>query len=110
EWEAYFEQDTMHSAARITAMFLRTHASMVMVDSGGVGGGVVDRLRMLQIPVLEVDFGSGPSNFNQDGTKYANKLAENWDTMRRWLKTGRIPERLHGIETTLVDELCAPQF
>lgn len=109
--EVLFKNDTMAVAAKVAATFLRLHASAVMVDSGGVGGGVVDRLRQLHIPVMEVDFGSAADGGDpNDGTKYANKRAEIWGKLRNWLATGCIPARVHGLEITLVDELTAPTY
>lgn len=109
--EVLFGVDTMTTAAKVAATYLRLRASMVMVDSGGVGGGVVDRLRQLQIPVMEVDFGSAADGADaNDGTKYANKRAEIWGRMRDWLRRGCIPPRIHGLEESLVDELTAPTF
>jgi hypothetical protein len=103
--------DTMHTASRVAATFLRLQASIAFVDEGGVGAGVVDRLRQLRIPVMGVDFGSSPDLDDvNDGTKYANKRAEIWGRTREWLKIGCIPERVHGIEVTFVDELTAPNY
>lgn len=109
--EVLFKTDLMEVAARIAATFLRLRASMAMVDSGGVGGGVCDRLRQLRIPVIDVDFGSGSDNDDvNDGAKYANKRAEIWGRMREWLKFGSIPERVQGLEMSMVDELTAPNY
>jgi hypothetical protein len=109
--EVLYGASTMETAARVAATFLRLRASVVMVDAGGVGGGVVDRLRQLQIPVMEVDFGAGADNPDpNDGAKYANKRAEIWGRMRLWLPTASIPERVHGVDVTLVDELTAPAY
>lgn len=109
--EVLFKNDTMEVAAKVAAIFLRLHATAVMVDSGGVGGGVVDRLRQLRIPVMEVDFGSAADGGDpNDGTKYANKRAEIWGKMRAWLSTGSIPARIRGLEITLVDELTSPSY
>lgn len=103
--------DTMGLAARAAAAFLRHSASVCMVDSGGVGGGVVDRLRQLGIPVIEVDFGSRAEGINvDDGASYANKRAEIWGAMRSWLKGGSIPSIECGVGLTLVDELTGPGF
>jgi hypothetical protein len=109
--EILFGVDTMTTAARVANIYLRLSASAVMVDSGGVGGGVVDRLRQLRIPVMEVDFGSGAAMDDpNDGTRYANKRAEIWGRMREWLKVGCIPPKVQGLEETLVDELTGPGY
>lgn len=109
--EVIYKQDTMFVAARVAAKFLALRATMCFVDGGGVGGGVVDRLRQLRIPVVDVDFGSGADMDDpNDGSKYANKRAEIWGRTRNWLRTGAIPERVHGVEVSLVDELTAPTY
>lgn len=109
--EVYHGIDTQELAGKVAAAYLRHHASAVMVDSGGVGGGVVDRLRVLRIPVLEVDFGSKPDEVNpDDGARYANKRAEIWGALRSWLKGGAIPATVPGTEIPLIDELTAPSY
>lgn len=107
-----FGQDTMAVAAATAAMLHDVGASAAFVDEGGVGGGVVDRLRMLQVPVIAVNFSSSPDNPDaNDGTRYANKRAEIYGRMRTWLKEGgAVPEKVQGLETTVVDELTAPQY
>jgi hypothetical protein len=102
---------TIQVAARVAAACLKYNAAAVFVDAGGVGGGVVDRLRQMQIPVYEVDFGSKPDGVNpESGRKYANKRAEIWDAMRMWLETGSIPNIKTGDRVTLLDELVGPNF
>lgn len=87
--------DTMHVAARIVEEAQRHRVDAIFVDGGGVGGGVVDRLRYLRQPVFEVQFGGKPdrSSSTQEGaTVYFNKRAEIWGTMRDWLAGGTIPD------------------
>lgn len=109
--EILFGISTMELAARVAATFLRLSASVAFVDSGGVGGGVVDRLRVLRIPVMEVDFGSSPDGLNpDDGTKYKNKRAEIWGAMKKWLQTGTIPQLKTNEKSTLIDELVSPNY
>lgn len=111
--EIIYKQDTMYVASRVAATCLALHANMVMIDAGGVGGGVADRLRQLRIPVMDVDFGSGPDGSNPDaGTKYANKRAEIWGALKTWLKGGAIQNIVtneqSGVKVTLIDEITGP--
>lgn len=109
--EIYHGLDTMQTAAKVAVAFHRYHAVVAMVDGGGVGGGVVDRLRQLRIPVMDVDFGSKPDGTNpDDGNKYANKRAEIWGAMRDWLRTGAIPQMMASDTDSLVDELSNPTY
>lgn len=112
--EVLYGLDTMQLAGKVAATFLRLGASIAMVDEGGVGGGVVDRLRQLEIPVIGVDFGAKPDEYHAEGVKYANKRAEIWGMMRDWLRTGSIPSITTGEQTgnpiSLIDELTAPTF
>ena len=57
---------------------------VVFVDGGGVGGGVVDRLRQLNHDVVEVQFGGKAD----DSRKYLNKRAEMWGRAKEWLGIG----------------------
>jgi hypothetical protein len=87
--------DTMQVAARVVEEAARHHIDAIFVDGGGVGGGVVDRLRYLRQPVHEVQFGGKPdrSSSTQEGAiVYFNKRAEIWGTMRDWLAGGVIPD------------------
>ena len=75
--------------------------SVLMVDGGGVGGGVVDRLRQLDFDVIEVQFGAKAD----DSKKYKNKRAEIWGKMRDWLLIGCIP-----MDQDLAAELSSPTY
>jgi len=110
EIEVYYSVDTMNFAGKVAAAFIRHGASICMVDGGGVGGGVVDRLRQLQIPVIDVQFGAGPDGYNNSGVVYKNKRAEIWGGLRDWLVYGAIPQMQTGENVTLVDELTGPNY
>lgn len=77
---------TMQLAARVLDLITQYAPDHVVVDGGGVGGGVVDRLRQMGAKVIEFDGGSSAV----DSSKYLNMRVEVWDNMREWLKTGCI--------------------
>jgi len=74
--------DTMQVAARVAEQInLYRSASrrvMTLVDGGGVGGGVIDRLRSLDFDVHEIQFGGRAL----DDRKYANRRAEIWGLLK----------------------------
>jgi hypothetical protein len=108
--ELLFGASTMETAARVAATALRLGARAVYIDGGGVGGGVVDRCRMLGLNVIEVDFGSSADYYERhvDGAKYANKRAEIWGMLRHHLHYLAISNWLCGDDVHFTDELTAP--
>lgn len=98
--------DTMQLAARIAehVNHLRGQLGLqfvLFIDGGGVGGGVVDRLRQLNIDCIEVQFGGKPA----DSRKYANKRAEMWGAMKAWLEIGALPK-----DEALATDLTAVEY
>jgi hypothetical protein len=94
--------DTMQTAARVKEMYDIEKPDYLMVDGVGVGGGVVDRLRQLNVNVIDVNAGATPL----DGNKYFNKRAEMWGLMRDFLKAGaELPE-----DAELDEELQAIEY
>lgn len=86
ELQKYREKDTMETAA-LVALAIKKYKSQLaatFVDEVGVGGGVVDRLRMLSFDVIGVNAGAKP----RDEVKFYNKRAEMWSDMRDWLQAG----------------------
>lgn len=99
--------DTMTLAGRVADVCAEYRAAAVFVDGGGVGGGVVDRLRQLGVSVVEVQFGAKSDRIGLEGdtSSYANKRAEIWGAMREWLKGGCIPD-----DQELREELVGVQY
>lgn len=94
-WVKLSGADTMTVAAKIAELAEYYKPDAIFVDGGGPGGGVVDRLRMLHHPVIEVQFGGkadrAGSNTQSGAIIYANKRAEMWGLMREWLSGGMLP-------------------
>ena len=107
--EVYQGLDTMQLAQKVFLAWQRYSASMVMVDGTGVGAGVVDRLRQLRVPVIEVIFGSKPDSTDtyETGVKYGRKKDEIFGSLRSWLKTGIIPDKLPARKKSLPQELSS---
>lgn len=95
----------------VVKMFNCLCVDVVMVDFGGVGGGVCDCLCQLCVLVYEVDFGVGVDYINEVEfqVKYVNKCVEIWGGVRDWFFGGFIVELiilfLMGINIIFVDEL-----
>lgn len=96
------ELDLMELASRVADHAWSLGADAVFVDGGGVGGGLIDRLKQLGLNVIEVNFGGQAT----DTKKYANKSAEMWDRMKMWLEEGGIlPD-----DVELQDELTGREY
>ena len=78
--------DTMEVTGRIVEYVWRHDVKAVFVDAAGVGGGVVDRLKELQQPVVEVQVGAAASN----PERFINLRAELFWELRRRFLTGSI--------------------
>ena len=74
----------------------------IIVDKGGIGGGIVSRLRELNIPVVGVNFAESAT----DPETYANIRAEIYYKLREWFKDKpvRIPD-----DPGLISACCATQ-
>jgi hypothetical protein len=93
-WKSYEKTDTMTLANEVQKYWELFKVDAVHVDGGGVGGGVVDRLRQLNVPVVEVQFGGKADRAQTqiEASKYANKRSEMWGLMRSALPTLAIPD------------------
>lgn len=93
--------NTMELAQECAVLIDKFNPNAVFVDGGGVGGGVVDRLKQLGYRVIEVQSGEKAD----DSDKYLNKRAEMWGEMREWLVYGMIDN-----DPELTDDLTGPEY
>jgi phage terminase large subunit len=77
--------------------------AIILVDSIGLGAGVVDRLRELKLPVRGVNVSESPAL----GDTYLNLRAELWFKVRAWLEKRDVS--LPNDEV-LIGDLCAPRY
>lgn len=92
---------TVQVAEKVAEFAGKYKPSMIFVDGGGVGGGVVDQLKAWGYRVTEVQSAERASNTD----KYANKRCEMWDGMREWITTGALPD-FKG----LADDMCNLEY
>jgi hypothetical protein len=104
-FERYSGLDTMQLAAKVAQRISEWSPDGVFVDDGGVGGGVVDRLRQLGFGrVIGVNFG-GKADRSGEGSKAGNKRTEMWLSARDWLHRGALPK-----DERLAAELTSPMY
>jgi hypothetical protein len=113
----WMKLDTMELAGRVKHEYDETPQWLkpveINVDAIGIGAGVVDRLRQLNLPVRGINVSEQPSAVDQD--RYANLRAELWFKMANWFKqrSCRLPqgyERPGSESDNLIQELTAVRY
>ena len=105
--DAWQGLDLMQTVGRVMAEYEALPESQrpreILVDSIGVGGGVVDRLRELGVPVRGINVGEAPAM----GKTYMNLRSELWFKTKGWLedRSCKIPK-----DDQLVAELTGIRY
>lgn len=94
----YKQIDLMQFVGHIVDQIEIHDPDATFIDEGGLGAGVVDRLRQLGYKVIGVNFGAKATN----DTRYANKRAEMWDSCREWLEAGGVIPNDPALKSDLV--------
>jgi hypothetical protein len=81
-------EDTMMIVGRIIDMIDEYKPTMVVMDEGGLGYGILDRLNEQRYKVKGVNFGWKAKN----SIMWGNKRAEMWGAMKDWLKSASLPQ------------------
>lgn len=103
EIKKYKGDDTMETVGRIIEAIEEYKPALVCIDEGGLGAGVVDRLKEQRYKIRGVNFANKASNYMM----YGNKRAEIWGLMRDWLKSAAIPSDRY-LKTDLISPLMKP--
>lgn len=105
EWK---KTDLMQTAGIIAKEYgetpLELRPSAINVDVIGLGGGVVDRLRELGLPVRGINVGEAAST---DPTRYMRLRDELWFKARDWFDTRAVTMPNDG---ALIGELVGPKY
>ena len=83
ELEELPKMDLMATAHHVAEAIKRERPIQVFVDGSGLGAGVVDRLRQLNFPVVDVNGGNSSLN-----PRFLNKRAEMWWEMKEFIEAG----------------------
>ncbi len=95
--------DTMVVVGHVIEAMEEYKPALVVIDEGGLGAGVVDRLKEQRYKVKGVNFGWKSKN----PVMYGNLRAQMWGDMREWLKSASIPaDRV--LKTDLISPLMKP--
>jgi len=80
-------EDTMMIVGRVIDLIEEFKPTMVVMDEGGLGYGILDRLNEQRYKVKGVNFGWKAKN----SIMWGNKRAEMWGAMKDWLRTAALP-------------------
>lgn len=105
EVKKYSGLDTMQVVGKVIEMIERHNPALSIVDEGGLGAGVLDRLVEQRYRVRGVNFGS-----KADDSAWGNKRSEMWGMMRDWLKGASIGGDDLGDNRHFVDDLVGPCY
>ena len=84
----YKGEDTMTTVGHVIDAIEEYKPALTLIDEGGLGYGILDRLTEQRYKVRGVNFGWKAKN----PIMWGNKRAEMWGAMRDWLKTASIPK------------------
>jgi hypothetical protein len=95
--------DTMTVVGHVIEAIEEYKPALVVIDEGGLGAGIVDRLKEQRYKIKGINFG----NKSVNPIMYGNKRAEMWGKMKDWLKTASIPlDRF--LKTDLISPMMKP--
>jgi hypothetical protein len=95
----YKGDDTMTTVGNVIDAIEEYKPTLTVIDEGGLGYGILDRLNEQRYKVRGVNFGWKAKN----PIMWGNKRAEMWGAMRDWLKTASIPQ-----DRALKNDLTGP--
>jgi hypothetical protein len=99
----YRGDDTMTVVGHIIEAMEEYKPAMVVIDEGGLGAGIVDRLKEQRYKIKGVNFG----NKSKNPIMYGNMRAQMWGDMKAWLKSASIPQD-RFLKTDLISPLMKP--
>ena len=96
----YTGEDTMTIVGRVIDAIEEYKPTLTVIDEGGLGYGILDRLNEQRYKVRGVNFGWKSKN----PVMWKNKRSELWGALRDWLRTASISD-----DRQLKADLCGPR-
>ena len=87
----YDDKETMQIVGRVIDAIDEFNPTLTVIDEGGLGYGILDRLTEQRYKVRGVNFGWKAKNQKS----WQNKRSEMWGAMREWLKSASVPDDRH---------------
>lgn len=101
--EVHEKKGPMEVAGILASYWKEFQPDGMLIDKIGIGSGIVDRLKELNIPHIGVNSASKA----EDSETYANKRAEMWYRMKAWIEDA--PCRLPN-DAAMTADLSAPKY
>ena len=95
--------DTMTVVGHVIEAIEEYKPTLVVIDEGGLGAGIVDRLKEQRYKIKGINFG----NKSKNPIMYGNMRAQMWGDMREWLKSASIPND-RFLKTDLISPMMKP--
>ena len=106
--QVWQQLNLMQLSGRILQMWkdapLSERPTEILIDSIGLGAGVVDRLQELGLPAIGINVAESPAL----GDTYRNLRAELWFACKDWLS--KLDCSLPDTDRALAEELVAPRY
>ena len=103
EIKRYRGDDTMTVVGHVIDAIEEYKPTLVVIDEGGLGAGIVDRLKEQRYKIKGINFG----NKSKNPIMYGNMRAQMWGDMREWLKTASIPSD-RFLKSDLISPMMKP--
>lgn len=101
--EYHNKKGTMETAGMLAEYWRTYQPDALFVDKIGIGSGIVDRLKELNVPVIGINSATRPA----DPERFYNRRAEMWYRMKEWIEDS--PNRLPN-DAALIADLSAPSY
>lgn len=103
ELRKYKGDDTMTVVGHVIDAIEQYKPALVCIDEGGLGAGIVDRLKEQRYKVRGVNFACK----SRKPMMYGNLRAQIWGDMKNWLQDGCLPNDKY-LKTDLISPLMKP--